>query len=84
MSVKPKQALLMVLLFAVSVLAFNWYFNDRADRKRHRQAIDEAKKSFLSQASLQHAPIDSIYAVDDSISFYRNDSLIGKAIVTTE
>jgi hypothetical protein len=84
MNVKPKQALLMVVLFAVSVLAFNWYYNDRADRKRHREAIEEAKKSFLSQASLKYSPVDSIYATGDSVVFYRNDSLIGTSVVTVE
>jgi hypothetical protein len=84
MSLKPKEAVLLVLLFTVSALAINWFVNYRADQKRHREAMEEAKKSFLSQASLKYAPIDSIYATGDSVVYYRNDTLIGTSVVTVE
>lgn len=47
--------------------------------------IETTKTDFmLRQQNIQNVSFDSVYANNDTISFYKNDSLVGKTVIVTE
>jgi hypothetical protein len=79
------QVYVIILLIAVTaLLIFQTYQRDkRRDKVARDHSIEAAMSQFRSLAPNGSNDFGSVYANADTISFYRNDRLIGRSVTTT-
>lgn len=87
MKIKDQQtvAILISIIVVIGLLVFQYFLNNRrVEALQRRLALETAKSSFLMQTSHRNAVIDSIHTHNDTISFFSNDSLVGRSVVSRE
>jgi hypothetical protein len=74
--------LVVVLLFLTASI----FIADRihSAKLKRQDDIESAKTSFFMRLGKKNASVDSTYVRNDTLFFYRNDSFVGKAVITTK
>ncbi len=83
---KPNKSVTLLsitlLVLAVSLFVAN---NRRDKRQKKLLTIETAKASFIqNQLGGKSGAIDSVYAINDTILFFKNGSFMGKSIIVTD
>lgn len=82
---KQNRSLTILAITLVSLGIFLFIFDRiRASKQRKQESIESAKTAFLKQFDATNGPIDSTYANNDTVRFYRNDSLMGMSVITID
>lgn len=83
---KRNTSIAIIIISLLFLVVFQFFTNSRqVNRLKRQMLIETAKTDFiLREQGIQNVSFDSVYANNDTISFYKNDSLVGKTVIVTE
>jgi hypothetical protein len=82
---KPNVSMLILTVALLAMAAAVFITNRKhSNRQKENEAIETAKKDFLTHLGNKNAFIDSTYVHNDTLFFYQKGVFLGKTVVVTE
>lgn len=74
-----------VIALLISLAALYFIHHKKVSRLERQLSIENIKNDFIiKECNCQSSPYDSIYAKNDTVSFYKNGTFRGKTIIVTQ